>query len=187
MEKFTVESLREFLNLHGVDTSSWGTGIFKSIETLVGDVNDGEIEIIIGKNGKAEAVLETCSADIYYKKENGEIWKIRETKQVMKNGEIKELTHKESIRGKCKKLERPEDAIKREIEEEIGVPPSGYGNLQFLEVRNFSGMSTSFPGLLGHYTQHCFETYLKKEYFKPEGYIEKQPDKTVYFEWEKIL
>lgn len=186
MNNFTVDTLREFLNSHGIDTSGWGQGITKSLDRLLGEINEGECEVAINDDGKAKRVLETCSVDIYYKDDNGTIWKLREQKQVLSSGTVKELTDTESIRGKMKSEENPGQAIKREIKEEIGVSDSGYDELKFLETKMHIGMPTTFPGLLSHYTQHHFETYLHKECFNPDGYIEKQPDKTIYFVWEKL-
>ena len=191
MNNFTVDSLREFLNSHGVGTTIWGTGITKPIEKLLEEINEGEYELILNDN-KIERVVNCCSIDIYYKTDDGEIWKLREKKQIMfsgeiKNpGEIKNLSHTESVRGKNKKNEDPEEAIKREMQEEIGVSVIGYEKLRFIETTNHEGMPTTFPGLFSRYTQNHFETYLHKEYFKPEGYIENQPYKKIYFEWEKL-
>lgn len=185
-DNFTVEALERFLNLYGIDTSDWGKGAAKSLDMMIEEINEGECKIVINDNGKAERILETCSVKMYYRDDKGMAWKLREQKKVLLSGQIIELTHTESIRGKIKKGENPEQALKREIKEEIGVSDNGYVKLKFLETKTHSGMPTVYPGLLSHYRQHYFETYLHKEFFNPDGYIEKQPHKTTYFVWEKL-
>lgn len=46
--------------------------------------------------------------------------------------------------------------------------------------------SNSFPGLNTQYIVHKVDAALGGDQFKPEGYVERQKDKDVYFKWRKV-
>lgn len=50
---------------------------------------------------------------------------------------------------------------------------------------NYRGGSLSYPGLTSKYKGHQFTCYLTEQQFNPEGYIEKQEDKSTFFTWVK--
>ena len=178
MDKFTEATLRNFLNSHGVDTKEWGTRAFKSVNKLLEGIEKGEMALRETKDGGVECIVNACSADVYFKDPEGILWKLKEEKRII-------INNKESVRVKIREGENPKETIHREIQEELNIPESGY-KIKFLRTGNHEGVSTNYPNLFSKFSQHYFEVFLKKDYFKKDGYVEEQPTCSIYFIWEKI-
>ncbi len=106
-----------------------------------------------------------------------------EERQVFKDGRERQRRLATSLTEKLKPKEKPDDAAKRAISEELGIKdiaePQKKGEYTVLKP------SEIFPGLKSNYNAFMFEVRLNADQFKPEGYIEEQADKTTCFVWEK--
>ena len=72
----------------------------------------------------------------------------------------------------------------RGIQEELGI--SGEVALTQIGTDEEKVTSFSYPGLESQYVRHKFLAILNDNQFKPEGYVENQPDKSTFFVWEEV-
>lgn len=89
-----------------------------------------------------------------------------------------------SAAEKFKTGEDLNEVLIRGMEEELGihVDPSQFAFYNKKEVEN----NDDYPGIRSFHIGHEYIVNLNKEQYKPDGYIERQDDKDVYFEWRPI-
>jgi len=183
MNEMTQEKLIEFLKAGNVSINEWGKGEAKTIEHLLEEINSGEAEISY-KDGKILRIAYGAVLDVYYRDGN-RILKLKELKQVFKDGRERSRSLDVSIGEKMKPDEHSLDAVNRALREELQITEKLYLVAMPLVVKG-PVPSVSFPGLLTKYIMHAWYVYLPKHLYKPEGYIEEQSDKTNYFVWEEV-
>jgi hypothetical protein len=127
--------------------------------------------------------------NIYFQDEL-EIYKLVEQEQIFKDGRVRHRNISTSIGEKMKQLESPIDATKRALKEELGIQMTADDfNFQLLEFFNEDRPavpSVSFPGLWTKRNLYFTEIYLPKKFYRPDGYMEIQSDKSSYFVWQKV-
>src|SRR3989344_3381838 len=151
------------LKISNVSLGDWGTGAAKTVDHLLKEINDGESTLIKKGNFLLRSVIGS-SVRIFYKQKSSALLFLKEDKQIFKDGREK----------------------RRELAEELGVTEK----LPLVPRPNIIKgpiPSISFPGLYTLYSIYAFEVFLPEKWYKPEGYAEKQADKTNYFIWEEIL
>ena len=182
------ETKREVVSVlldHGIPFENWGKGSAKTLEHLVREVLAGETTLEEGPAGELVRQVAVACVDVYYHDPSGGSWKLREEKQVFKDGRVRRRALAESIAEKLKAGEIPnQDLVTRALEEELGiegeVPSVAKG------AREVTQDSPSYPGLKMKLVQHRFETELSEPQYRPEGYVEHQADKDNYFVWERV-
>lgn len=103
------------------------------------------------------------------------------------------INQKHSIYGGVKRGESPEMALRREMTEELGIEWNRYQFWRRYSMRPMATpvtesleMSSSYPGLPAFYRRHFFDIFLKPHQFNPEGYVERQANKDIYFDWMNL-
>lgn len=180
------ESLNEYLQKRGISTSTWGKGATKTVAQLFKELQNGECSFIEPENNKCCIRMHVVNVDVFYKDESGNKFYLIEERQVFKNNSERKRTWlPTSLAEKMKPKETPEEATKRCLQEELGI--IGTLDMKYEKAQEeFVPSSATYPGVSVKRTAHVFTLYLTKNQFKPEGYIETQPDKTTYFTWKKM-
>ena len=178
-----LNELKQQLQNSGVDVSKWGTRQAKTLQHLLKEIKDGETILVKNNEGKLLRENIVGNAIIYYISSEGKKYRLREEKQIFKDGRERQraLFH---VSEKIKTTEDPKEAMTRGIKEELGIKSEI--NLTQIDTNIELLISPSYPGLQTQYILHKFETILNDEQFKPEGFIEEQPDKSTYFVWEEV-
>ena len=177
-EKDLSDKLTEF----EVPINTWGQGQAKTVKHLFDELQHEECHIE-DRGGFLVRYLEFVGVRIFYKK-GEEILYLKEDRQEFNDGRTRKREMPSSVSEKMKFGENPQLAAIRGIKEELGiyVKPE-----QLIKQRdlNYRGGSLSYPGLTSKYKGHQFTCYLTEQQFNPEGYIEKQEDKSTFFTWVK--
>ncbi len=183
--KMSIAELSSILKDAGIDTALYGQGKAKTLDHLLKEINEGEMKLVKNEQGELQRKVTVGKGDILYIAPDGKTFRLREEKQVFRDGRIRERKQlKEAVSEKIKPGEDGQEAMIRGIQEELGINgeiniAGGDSNLEEIE-------SPSYPGLKTEYDLRRFKVYLGSEQYNPEGYIEKQPDKTTYFTWEEV-
>lgn len=183
-EQFVIEILKKQLANAGIDTSSWGTGQSKTLTHLQKEIESGETILIVGDKGELLRRVIIVCADIYYQSPDGKKYRLKEERQVFKDGRQRQRNLGTSVSEKIKLDENPKAAVIRGIQEELGIS-SGFA-LSETGKSASQVTSLSYPGLKSEYIRHNFLVTLTDEQFNPEGYVEEQSDKITYFVWEEV-
>jgi hypothetical protein len=182
-EHFPTDALKKQLADAGIDTSSWGTGQAKTLEHLQKEIESGETILITGKAGELLRRVVVGCADIYYQSPDGKKYRLKEDRQVFKDGRERRRNLGQAVSEKMKPGEDIKEAMIRGIQEELGI--SGEINLTETGTDEQIITSPSYPGLKSQYIRHKFQAMLNDEQFNPGGYVEEQSDKSTYFIWEE--
>lgn len=183
-EYFATDALKKKLTDAGIDTSSWGTGQAKTLVHLQKEIESGETVLITGETGELLRKVVVGGADIYYQSSDGKKYRLKEDRQVFKDGRERRRDLGQAVSEKMKPDEDPKDAMIRGIQEELGI--SGEIALTETGTDVQQVISPSYPGLDSKYIRHKFQTTLTDEQFNPDGYVEEQSDKSTYFIWEEV-
>lgn len=169
---FTEETLKEYLLLSGVPVELWGKDGAKTISHLVEELRVGECNL----NGPVRTV-QSVAVDVLC---NG--MRLREREQIFKDGRVRQRTLPwGSVGEKLRPGETPNAGLWRALCEELDI--HDLSPYRYKGEAHLVSISSSYPGLLSKNTQTRYVLYLRKPYFKPEGYVERQRDKTTYFDW----
>lgn len=180
MEKYELKSL---LEKHNVPYWEWGTNEAKTFEHLLDELNSGEA-VLQERNGLLVRVVRGTSLHVYYR-EDASTWILKEEKQVFADGRQRIRNIDISIGEKARPGELPGEAAWRALREELGISDK----LPLIPrplVADGPVPSRSFPGLYTEHIIHIYDVFLPKRWFCPEGYIERQSDKTTFFVWREL-
>lgn len=178
----SLDELSGYLKMAGLPVEQYGQGKAKTLEHLFKEIQGGGCILI--EEGK-DLIRKVRSANIliYYQDEGGGLFFLKELKQVFKDGRERNRNFEWSVSEKLEPGESREEAALRAMSEELGIFNS---NPKFLRTENQDIESPSYPGLATRYESNFFEIYLSHAQHNPDGYQEKQPDKTTYWVWEQI-
>jgi hypothetical protein len=176
------EELRAFLLAHDIPLHLWGRGEAKTLEHLTKELSEGEAALRY-ETGRLQRVARGAIVDVLYQ-DRSRLLRLRETRQVFADG--RERIRKDLSTGIGEKLkldETPLAGALRALQEELGIDePLTY--LELPERTKGPLPSVSYPGLYTLYVMYPFEVFLPRRLYRPEGYIERQEDKSNYFEWQ---
>ena len=178
----SLEQLKSVLEEYGVDLSIWGTEGYKTVEHLWNEIEEGEC-IIYGVDGVLKREVNFVGAKILYIKD-GVKYHLYEEKSLFKDGRerIRDIWY--SMAEKFKFGEDPKEALVRGMEEELGIH---INHNQFTQYNKLYFPSDGdYPGIKSSHTGYSFLITLNDYQYDPDGYIEKQSDKDIYFTWKKI-
>jgi len=180
----TLEDLKSYLKKFDIPLEKYGTGTFKTINHLLNEIKEGETKLI-EKGGYLHRYIEYIGARVIYKDNNGDYWRLYETKQVFKDG--RKRVRKNMPYSMAEKFKSGEDTkmgIIRGMEEELGMKIT---KDQFVFYNNrFVREDGDYPGIKSFHKGHEFLVIINEKQFDPKGYVEKQVDKNVYFGWKRM-
>ena len=175
--KNTKEDLKLYFKLLDFHAENWGVGTAKTLDHLVLEIDKGETRL----NGVFRAIR-TVAIDVICDKQ-----KLREVCQVFSDGRIRKREFE--FGSVCEKLnggETPLQGLWRGLEEELGIKYNSQIRFKYIEEKTMIFVSNSYPGLVTRNTQSRFRVKLPREFYRVDGYFERQSDKTTYFEWVDV-
>jgi len=174
-----IDFVQMFKN-KGIDTELYGTGTFKTIGHLYQEIHEGETELT-DEDGQLVRRVQFVGARILYKKD-GEWLRLYEEKQIFKDGRERRRTNMPySAAEKFKSGEDPKEVIVRGMKEELklDITKDQFAFYNKKEIEN----NDDYPGIKSFHIGYEFLVVLNDEQYNPDGYIERQSDKDVYFTW----
>lgn len=178
-----LENLKMILGRYGIHVGNFGKGSAKKLEDLLEEVLAGETLLVEHKK-ELLRLVRVAGVNVFYNDGQNE-YQLVEDRQEFTDGRTRKRKDVGfSVSEKMLPNEKPEDAVKRAIVEELGildrVDLMGKGKTEeFLE-------SPSYPSLKSKYVRYGFEARLKPNQFNPDGYIQQQSTKTTYFVWRQV-
>lgn len=132
--------------------------------------------------------LRVSAINVFYNK-NGKKLYLREERQVLKNGEVRQRVLDSSISEKLFLSEDFKSGAKRAFLEELNIN-LGEVDFEFDDRAYFEvcedKISSRFPDIISSYEKRIYQCYISSRYYKP-FYIEKTQKKDIYFSWIPIL
>ncbi len=183
-----ITALKHLLEEYGVDLSLWGVGKAKTLEHLWAEIQAGESTLHIDTNQTPERLLRSTAfagVRVFHTNAKGDRFYLEEVKQVFSDGRERFRTLDVSLAEKMAPKELPLTAAIRGIKEELGLTFDSFGGTM-LATKHQVKYSDSYPHLMTGYVSNIFEIELNAEQYNPEGYQEKQEDKTTYFLWTAV-
>jgi hypothetical protein len=179
-----VNILKKSLENSGIDTSKWGKGQAKTLADLQKEIEGGETLLVNNESGELLRKITVSDADIYFLSPEGKKYRLKEEKQVFKDGRERRRNLGITVSEKMKPDEDPKNTMIRGIQEELGIR----GNIALTKVgmKDEIKTSPSYPGLQTQYVIYKFQALLNVEQFNPNGYIEEQDGLSTYFVWEEM-
>ena len=172
----------DLLKKYNVPIEKYGTEKFKTIGHLYNEIKEGET-ILKVENGELVRHVSFVGARVIFKTESGWLH-LYEEKQVFKDGRVRRREHMPySAAEKFKTGEDPKKVIIRGVKEELGIVLGPNQFTFYNEVRVEE--NNDYPGIKSFHKGHEFLIVLKENQYEPEGYIERQVDKDVYFKWKE--
>ena len=180
----TLQLLQQRLQSAGIDISQWGMGQAKTLVHLQKEIESGETILVTSENGELLRKVVVGGADVYYISPDGKKYRLKEAKQIFKDGRERRRDLGNAISEKMKPDENPRKAMARGIAEELNIA----GEIILTEMGTDEHLITSpsYPGLQSQYVTYKFQVTLNDQQFNPNGYIENQSDKSTYFVWEEV-
>ncbi len=183
--------LTELLARNSIPTAQWGKGNAKTIENLLGEVNTGECTLV-EESGRLIRKLRLARVEVlYYDFGTSISYRLAEVRQVFADGRMR--TRVGLPTSLCEKLrydEPSKQGARRAVREELGIDETR----QIVFSRNkvekdemISGTkAVSFPGIWTSSQATIYVWNMPRILFKPEGYVERQFDKSSYFVWRPV-
>lgn len=183
-----ISDIRDLLHDNGIDTTQWSGGKTKTLEHLAGEIAVGETELTETYGGLRRNISVLAISVLHIDQEY-QLWKLFEDRQEMSDGSGTRFRKiSSSISEKLMAHEIPgAAAVQRALQEELGLTLDLVDLPDAFDERLEEAESESYPGLITRYTLHKCLVVIGAEQFDPDGYTEKQPDKTTYFEWRNII
>lgn len=177
----TEEGFSSYLASFQIPVDLWGAGVAKTIGHLLQEVNNGET-VLTEKGRELLRQVGFAAVNVIYR--NGrEVYELVEDRQEFRDGRVRRRDTGSSVSEKIRPREDPKDAAERALREELGI--TGRVNLKGGNKSEEIKESPSYPGLRTQYLRFGFQAELGGDQFSPDGYVEEQPDKTIYFVWQK--
>lgn len=177
-----VDALKCLLTRSGFDLSHWGEGATKSVEALWDELAEGESEIV-SKMGIPTRRTNVAAVDVYATLPDAR-YRLNETKQVYRGGFERNRDLITSLGEKIKRGETAEAAVRRAVAEELGIRT--VKSLELAGEQLLEKESATFNGMLSDLVLYLAKVEIDPSDFRPEGYIETQKDKLIYFNWHEI-
>jgi hypothetical protein len=181
---YKAGALQDYLEHAGVDMSAWGHEDAKTVEHLSAELEQGESTLELTVEGRIRWMVGVVMVDVIYLPNSGGAYHLYEDRQEFRDGRVRKRSMESSIGEKMKRTETSSEAALRALQEELEVDQPKY--LYYIEHARPERDSVSYPGLLSLQDLHTYTAILDQDAFQPEGYVEKQADKTNYYVWSKL-
>ncbi|HEU5142586.1 MAG TPA: NUDIX domain-containing protein [Solirubrobacterales bacterium] len=177
----TLHSLKLLLRRFGIEYRRWGEGTSKAVNCLARELESGECSLV-SNEGALLRVIHVVGVDVYFTDAEEGTLKLVETEQRFRGGRSRSRQLRTSLGEKQLPGESPEEAAKRAITEELGLPAEDL-ILHPTGGETHTSASDSYPGLRSQRHLVYFECDLPRSLFESNGYTERQPDKVTRFDW----
>ena len=175
-EVYSLWHLRQILSTYGIDTSEW----VKSPEKLFSEIEAGEVRLHIEEDRVVQHLQ--VSNVIIFSPDGSQV--LEENYHVRKSDGLKtkRTYFRRSVTEKIRLTESPMMAACRGLKEELELEPDP---ASVVYTRNSVQREEDlyYLGLLFNTEVSHYMLTLQEELYNPQGYIEQQPKKTVYFNW----
>lgn len=172
-----TEDLKKVLDDNNIDYSPWnGSNGSKSVESLYKEIEDGESVMDINDGELVRSVF-VVKVDVVYKDKQ-----LKESKQVFKDGYVKVRDIDFAVSEK--RLDGEDGIISavRGVKEELGLDIKKERFVSLDEECQLK-VSNSYIGLKSNICMIRYRLELMDEEYNPKGYIERQSEKDIYFDW----
>lgn len=184
--------LRDLLQGHGLPVDIWGEGPTKKVEDLWNEIAEGESWLAAPETveqrdeyGEIVRVTNVLGIDVFATY-NGQRYRLREDRQEFKDGRgARRCTLITSLAEKIKADENHAEAVLRAVGEELGVAEEDLA-VEDRGAKDVWKVTQTYPSLPSKLQISFYQVELPAEAFNPAGYVEDQPDKKTYFEWEMV-
>jgi NUDIX domain len=177
----------KLLRKHKIPLATWGIGKAKTFNHLMQEITSGEAELVETKQGLTRRARGAI-VGVYFN-DNGTQLFLREDRQEFIDGRVRSRDLDTSVGEKLAPGEEPRAGALRALTEELGFSSEEVSRLTLVpEDTRIKGPvpSDSYPGLQTLYIMHPFSVTIPSALYRPEGYIERQEDKTSYFLWKAV-
>lgn len=176
MLQFTNEDelMKLLLSFPNIDLKTW----IKPVSALYKELTMGEC-ILEMKDGKLHRRVDVVCVKCYYTDNKGQRYQLVETKQVFKNGHVKQRGY-QYVAEKVQLGEQPKEAALRGLAEELQIY-----DVDVIELPQDNCFETSNTGFESSYNKYGFSCNIPDSYYK-DCYVEDQPDKSTFFSWIPI-
>lgn len=172
-----------------IPTGQWGTGVAKTLEHLLRELDDGESTLVVRDHAGARRLVRTIRPVLLrisgIRPDGNEMLALVESRRVFKDGRDATRSLSASIAEKRGNDETSESAICRALAEELSVMFSVEELATVVQLplsKPRIEKSASFPGILTELDELHYELTMPKRHFR-EQYVENQEDKTTTFSW----
>jgi len=173
--------LIKILDRFEVPWSEWGKGGAKTVEQLLHELNFEEVVLSI-RDDRLLREVRGVIVNVFYQRDQ-QLLRLFESHQVFLDGTVR-VREAHLIPGeKLLKGETIEAGGRRMLREELGIKTLLPLTPQ-KPIEKGPFISATYPGLWSKYFNSVLSTSLTRDLYEPDGYIERQPDKTSFFKWE---
>jgi len=179
----SLEDLYTLLEDNNIDLNIWSTGPYKSVEHLYSELKEGEC-ILFNINNEIRREVNFVGAKILYKDANGVKYHLHEEKAIFKDGRerIRKIWY--SMAEKFKFGEDPKQALIRGMKEELDIDILENQFVNYNKI--YFPSDGDYPGIKSFHTGYNFLININENQYNPDGYIEHQSDKDIFFIWKEI-
>lgn len=182
----TIEDLNRALRCSGVPVAEWGIGPTKTLDCLFTEIRNGET-VLLYAGGYLIRYVRQAQARIFCTV-NGQQRYLVEREQVFANGARRTRSPKVSVSEKLMRGETHLEAMIRGIQSELGLAGFSGEGLEFIgSSQKRKKKSKSYPGLPSCHRRFRYVLELPPSSVQDDGYVERTPEKTSYFEWTSTL
>lgn len=170
------------LQAYDIPIHTWGQGQAKGVEFLLDEIERGESRLCV-EAGQLCRRLDVVRLQVFYRNPEGELFYLREQKQVFADGRERQRNSPYSLGEKIIPNETSRQTAARGMLEELGI----VGQSTFLDGRlsAHDGTCLDYPGIASRKVFTTFTVFITDEQFKPEGYVEDRNGVRTEFHWEK--
>lgn len=167
-----------------IPLDEYGKGGAKTIQNLHKEVLSGESVMHVNDNYELTRDVKVVWIDVLCTLSNGDVYILREDRQVFKDGRVRKRSTPSSLGEKMQAGEALDTAINRALDEEIGV--TKIDSLHKIGEEKEKFTPPTYPGLETTYSSYSYVAVIPESAFATEGYVEHQAEKDNYYVWDLI-
>lgn len=178
----TEDAIKEVLRQFGIPVDRWGSGSAKTVANLLDEIEAGETTLV---KDEQELLRKTgfVALNIICQGTDG-VLELYKKEQIFSDGRRRKRNMNWSAGEKLLRGENPNVALERLLyKEELVQIAKGITGIAPIGETQETKESPSYPGLKTEFIRYSFSGELEAAFFKSEGYILEESDKTTYFAW----
>lgn len=173
------------LDRHKVPWHTWGTGTSRTLEALC-DYHEKD-QLHFRNNTSPSIIIEVQVAVVLVTHKFNRRWvELFEDRQVFDNGEVLQRLNFNGLGETVRRNEGFREAAARCLQEELSFNnPRHYQLSERVRTEKRDPVpSEKWPGLMAAYHRHVFECVISRKIYRPDGYQERDGDRTIHFKWK---